>query len=841
MRALAHARAPLASRGALDHGADTRVVTPGLCTQDDRGFASPSGGFTSPPAAGGGRLAYSAGGFASPPPANAPSVAPHELEAQLQMRKAEEKERLMAELAALAALKTKSAAKVEKFKIKLASPPAGMAPAGGLSRGAGFDSGGRASKRERKPTARGSDMISGDSDYYVHDGGMYSEPRAKQPRANLGALRGGVVTPPPTFGHSQPPASKKRPAAVALPPPKGPREAKRRRVEADRAKRMGAMFKKCSSLLKTCGKQQWAWFFAQPVDPVALNLPDYFSIIKQPMDFSTIDQKLARGEYIWPKEFQADMELVFNNCTLYNPAGVPVHSAALAGAQFFEQLWKDSGLEYTEHNEVIVRHGEDTAIAALPEEGPIPAELVPGAAKPRDREAEKARKAAQREAERANATVPSGGRGQRPKKAKRTNSDDTDMSSLDGSEDDESDEEDIKPAKRERPAPPPKKVAAPARPARNTVAAPKPISAPPPPPPRPAMKFEQKRQLSLALQNLPVQKQARVVQIISESQLTQTNEDEIEIDLDQMDNTTLWRLFDFVFPRSKQIDMGIHEIYASEPVVQAPTAAAAAAAAKPQANGGGAETSDSDSSDSDDDRPAATAPPAAAAQAKSEGGDSAGGGAGNTAAPAPGAGVSAAVPQAPVGGAAVPGAAEASFMDVSATGAGTAPAVLKDGIPGRSNGAIGGVAGAPGGGATTLQNASSWANFVANGAGGAAITAAPPQPPADGAGDAAAALWSEFQAKEAENARAEEMRKAAAEAARHEKERAEAAERAARQAELDAAAAQEEAAKQAAAKAEADKLAAREAAKERARAELLMVDQTVNLDAARSIMDEMME
>ena len=37
--------------------------------------------------------------------------------------------------------------------------------------------------------------------------------------------------------------------------------------------------------------------FQEPVDPVAMDLPDYFDIIKDPMDLGTVQAKLERGEY----------------------------------------------------------------------------------------------------------------------------------------------------------------------------------------------------------------------------------------------------------------------------------------------------------------------------------------------------------------------------------------------------------------------------------------------------------------------------------------------------------------------------------------------------------------
>lgn len=58
--------------------------------------------------------------------------------------------------------------------------------------------------------------------------------------------------------------------------------------------------------------------FHSPVDPVALQIPDYFSIIKKPMDLGTIKRKLAGYEYAKCKDFVDDVELVFNNTIQYN-------------------------------------------------------------------------------------------------------------------------------------------------------------------------------------------------------------------------------------------------------------------------------------------------------------------------------------------------------------------------------------------------------------------------------------------------------------------------------------------------------------------------------------------
>ena len=58
--------------------------------------------------------------------------------------------------------------------------------------------------------------------------------------------------------------------------------------------------KQCQVLLKTLMTHKFGWPFNQPVDPIALNIPDYFDVIKHPMDLGTIKVDLRvflpRGE-----------------------------------------------------------------------------------------------------------------------------------------------------------------------------------------------------------------------------------------------------------------------------------------------------------------------------------------------------------------------------------------------------------------------------------------------------------------------------------------------------------------------------------------------------------------
>ncbi|KHJ49440.1 hypothetical protein D918_00566 [Trichuris suis] len=58
--------------------------------------------------------------------------------------------------------------------------------------------------------------------------------------------------------------------------------------------------------------------FRVPVDPQLLNIPDYFDIVKHPMDLLTIKEKLLAGEYKNPWDFCEDVWLMFENAWLYN-------------------------------------------------------------------------------------------------------------------------------------------------------------------------------------------------------------------------------------------------------------------------------------------------------------------------------------------------------------------------------------------------------------------------------------------------------------------------------------------------------------------------------------------
>ncbi|KAF9654000.1 Bromodomain-containing protein [Thelephora ganbajun] len=72
-------------------------------------------------------------------------------------------------------------------------------------------------------------------------------------------------------------------------------------------------------LLSDLQQHPLSWAFLQPVN--AEEVPDYYEVIKDPMDFSTMEHKLETNQYPNLDAFVDDAQLVFDNCRIYNPDG----------------------------------------------------------------------------------------------------------------------------------------------------------------------------------------------------------------------------------------------------------------------------------------------------------------------------------------------------------------------------------------------------------------------------------------------------------------------------------------------------------------------------------------
>jgi histone acetyltransferase len=76
-----------------------------------------------------------------------------------------------------------------------------------------------------------------------------------------------------------------------------------------------------------------SWPFAQPVNKE--EVPDYYEVIKEPMDLSTMEQKLEADKYSTMDEFVYDAKLVFNNCRSYNGDSTTYYKNATKLEKFF--------------------------------------------------------------------------------------------------------------------------------------------------------------------------------------------------------------------------------------------------------------------------------------------------------------------------------------------------------------------------------------------------------------------------------------------------------------------------------------------------------------------------
>jgi len=280
------------------------------------------------------------------------------------------------------------------------------------------------------------------------------------------------------------------------------KEGRKQAMLKERGRRVQSLWGQCATILKQLKQNRNAWPFHKAVDWKALNIPDYPTIVKNPMDMQTIADKLggfdakckeSPREYKSPLEFRDDLRLIFDNCRLYNPVGSDVRIMGDALADLFEKKWQNSNiegkfaleLEQQKREEEDLKHWTPSAAGAGSVGGGF-----------------------------GNLAASQGaGGGSRAAKAARTSG----AMSAGGGHYSESKKSSSKTTGLADP---------------NAV---------------PEMSFEDKRKLSVNLGQVPAEKLGRVVQIINEGPSKIDNsEEEIELDIDKLDNQTLWRLDKYV-------------------------------------------------------------------------------------------------------------------------------------------------------------------------------------------------------------------------------------------------------------------------------------------------------
>jgi len=124
----------------------------------------------------------------------------------------------------------------------------------------------------------------------------------------------------------------------------------------------------CEAVLSFLRSDERMEPFMHPVDPVELEIPDYFSVIKHPMDFSTVEKNLSEGTYgrippgrgdaspvarMLRGSFRSHIILMFDNALTFNSGGDWVHSYAThlkkAASKKIEALASKAEREYERH------------------------------------------------------------------------------------------------------------------------------------------------------------------------------------------------------------------------------------------------------------------------------------------------------------------------------------------------------------------------------------------------------------------------------------------------------------------------------------------------------------
>lgn len=201
---------------------------------------------------------------------------------------------------------------------------------------------------------KGTLILSGKSSGHVELYRIYpAPPQPPAPPAGAVAAKAPGTKAGPKLPTKENAKDKASAAAAAVPKPRPGlvrRESSRliklpsRLEDDDPQAQLSRIMEKCGQVLKFMLEKDIAHgaFFREPVDPMALGIPTYHQIIKEPMDLGTIQKKLDKGEITTPEEFGRLVRLVFENAVKFNvDPGHAVHQAARNLLILFNQKFRD--------------------------------------------------------------------------------------------------------------------------------------------------------------------------------------------------------------------------------------------------------------------------------------------------------------------------------------------------------------------------------------------------------------------------------------------------------------------------------------------------------------------
>jgi bromodomain-containing factor 1 len=97
----------------------------------------------------------------------------------------------------------------------------------------------------------------------------------------------------------------------------------------------------CLRVVNDLYKKQYATFAQFFYDPVSEEYaPNYYKIIKRPMDLSTLKRNLDQKAYQDANAFYDDFQLMISNCVRFNPVATAVYIAGQDLAKAFNEKWR---------------------------------------------------------------------------------------------------------------------------------------------------------------------------------------------------------------------------------------------------------------------------------------------------------------------------------------------------------------------------------------------------------------------------------------------------------------------------------------------------------------------
>ncbi|KAK4189745.1 hypothetical protein QBC35DRAFT_492267 [Podospora australis] len=177
-------------------------------------------------------------------------------------------------------------------------------------------------------------------------------PAKKQRGSDASGMNGSS----PTLSHPAPSGGRKAKASMQPPSKHAKPGPKRRSSAANLAAHQFSTDQKlnfCADLLSRMLSGPGFWTrvvgpFKDPVDPARDGVPDYFDVVKKPMDLITIKAKMDAREYGDEQEFLADMNQIFTNCYSYWKEKDPMWAAC-------EKLQKSFEDKYSQMNKWIAK------------------------------------------------------------------------------------------------------------------------------------------------------------------------------------------------------------------------------------------------------------------------------------------------------------------------------------------------------------------------------------------------------------------------------------------------------------------------------------------------------